>query len=69
MVNIPMYRKKDAILPFLDAKTIISKTFNFMLHLAQESKDLESFMKDLQDYKTKMEKQEYLSILEEFEKL
>ena len=52
-----------------DAKTIILKTLNFVTYLAEESKDLSQLVKELKKYKEKMEKQEYVSILEELEKL
>lgn len=53
-----LFPSNKKIVVSIDTKTAIQKTFNFLLHLAREAKDLESFVKDLQDYKAKMEKQE-----------
>jgi len=52
-----------------DAKTIVLKTLTFVTHLAEESNDLTQLINDLKNYKKKMEKQEYLSILDELNNL
>lgn len=68
-VHVPMFHHNKKTVISIDTKTAIMKTFSFVLQLAQQSESLEELIKDLENYKSKMEKQEFFEIIEQFEKL
>ena len=52
-----------------DVQTTVIKILSFAIYHAEKKQDLTAFIEDLKKYKGKMEKQQYLLILEELELL
>ncbi|WP_287584168.1 hypothetical protein [Candidatus Borrarchaeum sp.] len=64
-----LFPSNKKIVVSLDTKTAINKTLAFVLQLAKQSESMEGLIKDLENYRSMLEKQEFFEIIEQFEKL